>query len=68
MHFNSMPRRAPKMKLGSLQQGPLTCGESDYKQQISFYLGFPDSSVGKESACNAGDPPVQLSIPAVQFP
>ena len=20
------------------------------------YLGFPDSSVGKESACNAGDP------------
>ena len=22
----------------------------------SFYLGFSDSSVGKESACNAGDP------------
>ena len=21
-----------------------------------FYRGFPDSSVGKESACNAGDP------------
>ena len=21
-----------------------------------FHLGFPDSSVGKESACNAGDP------------
>ena len=21
-----------------------------------MYLGFPDSSVGKESACNAGDP------------
>ena len=21
-----------------------------------LYLGFPDSSVGKESACNAGDP------------
>ena len=21
-----------------------------------FYLGFPDSSVGKESACNSGDP------------
>ena len=20
-----------------------------------FYLGFPNSSVGKESACNAGD-------------
>ena len=23
---------------------------------ISLYLGFPDSSVGKESACNVGDP------------
>ena len=22
----------------------------------NFYMGFPDSSVGKESACNAGDP------------
>ena len=23
---------------------------------ISLYLGFPDSSVSKESACNVGDP------------
>ena len=23
---------------------------------LSYYRGFPDSSVGKESACNAGDP------------
>ena len=23
---------------------------------LSSILGFPDSSVGKESACNAGDP------------
>ena len=23
---------------------------------VIFYGGFPDSSVGKESACNAGDP------------
>ena len=23
---------------------------------ISVCMGFPDSSVGKESACNAGDP------------
>ena len=23
---------------------------------LSCFLGFPDSSVGKESACNAGDP------------
>ena len=22
----------------------------------NFYMGFPDSSVGKESACKAGDP------------
>ena len=24
--------------------------------RLNTYLGFPDSSVGKESACNAGDP------------
>ena len=24
---------------------------------IYSYLGFPDSSIGKESACSAGDPP-----------
>ena len=24
--------------------------------QSWIYMGFPDSSVGKESACNAGDP------------
>ena len=23
---------------------------------LNFYLGFPGSSAGKESACNAGDP------------
>ena len=23
---------------------------------MDFWAGFPDSSVGKESACNAGDP------------
>ena len=23
---------------------------------VKCYMGFPDSSVGKESACNAGDP------------
>ena len=23
---------------------------------LMYYEGFPDSSVGKESACNAGDP------------
>ena len=24
--------------------------------QVDHFVGFPDSSVGKESACNAGDP------------
>ena len=23
---------------------------------MNYYLGFPDSSVGKESSCNKGDP------------
>ena len=27
-----------------------------YMQSTSYIRGFPDSSVGKESACNAGDP------------
>ena len=26
------------------------------KNVLEIYLGFPDSSVGKESVCNAGDP------------
>ena len=29
---------------------------SDIYCALCFCLGFPDSSVGKESACNAGDP------------
>ena len=28
-------------------------------------MGFPDSSVGKESACNAGDPRDRLLTPVV---
>ena len=33
------------------------CKESDTTEQLSLSLskGFPDSSVGKESTCNAGD-------------
>ena len=30
--------------------------ESGQKGQTSSYKGLPDSSVGKEAACNAGDP------------
>ena len=26
------------------------------KSEGQYFLGFPDSSVGKESTCNAGDP------------
>ena len=26
-----------------------------YYQQVKSFMGFPDSSVGKESTCNAGD-------------
>ena len=29
---------------------------SDSCERLDIALGFPDSSVGKESACNAGDP------------
>ena len=29
---------------------------SFFSERNSGYYGFPDSSVGKESACNAGDP------------
>ena len=33
------------------------------KNVLEIYLGFPDSSVGKESVCNAGDPG---SIPGLE--
>ena len=29
---------------------------NDYASNYGTYWGFPDSSVGKESACNAGNP------------
>ena len=31
------------------------CGTSIYFKDIFMFMGFSDSSVGKESACNAGD-------------
>ena len=30
--------------------------ERQLYKYIYVYMGFPDSSVGKESTCNAGDP------------
>ena len=42
------------------QQGPtVSNGDSTQHSVITYKVsekGFPDSSVGKESACNAGDP------------
>ena len=32
------------------------CGVAQSQTRLSDLQGFPDSSVGKESACNAGDP------------
>ena len=36
--------------------------QSQTQLTITFILGFPDGSVGKEPACNAGDPG---SIPGI---
>ena len=47
------------VKLGLV---PVLLGLEDVARHLGIYLspmvpqGFPDSSVGKESACNAGDP------------
>ena len=37
----------------NMHQGTLA---SAFMIHFRVYSGFPDSSVGKESACNAGDP------------
>ena len=39
-----------------LGQKHVTAGDEISKCWYLLRLGFPDSSVGKESACNAGDP------------
>ena len=44
----------PENSVGCIVHGVT---ELDTTEQLSLLLlGFPDSSVGKESACNAGDP------------
>ena len=59
--------------IGDGQGGLVCCGswgrkESDTTERLNWtelnntFSGFPDSSVGKESACNAGDP---SSIPSL---
>ena len=32
------------------------CLRNCFKREMCLFLGFPGSSAGKESACNAGDP------------
>ena len=39
---------------GFSPDSPLSC--TDISTDFSFYWGFPDSLVGQESTCNAGDP------------
>ena len=38
------------------------CIRTDLSTSPSLLSGFPDSSVGKESACNAGDPGLHYKI------
>ena len=45
----------PKDK--KIDTGQARATNIDYRNVLlSTLMGFPDSSVGKESACNAGDP------------
>ena len=44
------------MVKNELGQKHVTAGDEKSKCWYLLRLGFPDSSVGKESACNAGDP------------
>ena len=39
--------------------------QSQTQLTITFILGFPDGSVGKEPACNAGDTGGMCSIPGL---
>ena len=44
------------MVKNELGQKHVTAGDEISKCWYLLRLGFPDSSVGNESACNAGDP------------
>ena len=58
-----VPKLVCPMAPISLYHHPLSyCIRTDLSTSPSLLSGFPDSSVGKESACNAGDPG---SIPGV---
>ena len=48
-HKNSNKQLSPVVKLRTL-------GQDESVSSTTTYKGFPDSSIGKESACNAGDP------------
>jgi len=49
--FLILPRRGAITPLYSPQ-----CSQLPFKGRYTSFKGFPDSSVGKESACNAGHP------------
>ena len=48
---------------GFSPDSPLSC--TDISTDFSFYWGFPDSSVGQESTCNAGNSGDVGSIPGL---
>ena len=55
--FELVPKLVCPMTPISLYHHPLSyCVRIDLSTSPSLLSGFPDSSVGKESACNAGDP------------
>ena len=68
-HSSILARRIPWLeKPGGLQS--TGCKESDTTERLHFHFillqGFPDSSIGKESACNTGD--LDLILGLGRFP
>ena len=52
----SLPRE--KEQISSTSNSSFTPGKKNgnIKTTLCKFMGFPDNSVGKDSACNAGDP------------
>ena len=47
----------PLVTINGIEPGAIFfCGDDRPHISIKYCLYYPDSSVGKESACNAGDP------------
>ena len=68
VHFQGKPFNTTVIQVDSLTSNPEEAEVEQFyedlqdllelkpKKDVLFIIGFPDSSVGKESACNAGDP------------